>query len=267
MKFLEVDGLNIENSALPVVQRTPEGRAMGFIPGWKSMIDANYMPEIIPTEGMSVLDRVQFKNIYALVGQNADIKPILIDGPNGNKLLDCVNPRLAQFDPGIDIPADEWSIFSVFVPSSLVTGDYRTRNYIKQVPEGSGLCTQISFSIISGAINVYGQSGNGAGITARLSSRTGVLVVDQLNLLVVTFSTKLGFKIFVNGKLVGESLTDTTPDSIGRLAGSYRMHRFFRGHLGMTGMLGIDLGSTKNQDFRKAIEGFLMSKYRISPAG
>lgn len=266
MKFLEVDGLNIENSALPVVQRTPEGRAMGFVPGWKSMIDANYMPEVIPAAGVSVLDRVQFKKIYTESGQN-EAKPVIINGPNGNKLLDCVNPRFVQFDPAMDIPVDEWSIFSVFVPSSLVTGDYRTRNYIKQVPEGAGLCTQISFSIISGAINIYGQSGNTADMAARLRSRNGVLVVDQPNLVIVTFSTRLGFKIFVNGKLVGENSTDTTPDAVGRLANSYRMHRFFRGHLGMTGLLGIDLGSAKNQDFRKTIEGFLMSKYSISQAG
>ncbi|MGO3056994.1 MAG: hypothetical protein ACTID3_08690 [Halomonas sp.] len=258
IKLIEVDGVSANSAALPVIQRTPEGEAMGAIPQWNTLIDPLYIgiPSDITPE-RTALDRAAGVMMEATRSQSPHI-PYVSD-----MLMQCIDGTYLQMRGEVDINPNEWTVFATIRP----VVENRPRNFIVlSDPANStdGISLSISYSAQTGDIVVYEYDTNESGQPQRLLVNAGLTDTQKTSLVMVTFSTTHGLKVFVDGVLLGAAPDDKRPLTRGYSAGQYNYFRLFRGAFGMSGSLNLDLGAPVNTSYRRAIERFLMTKYGIS---
>lgn len=232
---------------------TPEGRAMGHIPGWVMLLDPAYLV------GTDQLRNRALKNNFALNTRGL----INLDTfDNGAPAFRPTSEDPVRLNVDADINPDAWTVFTV--------ARYNSDNSAKGLltnprQEMSGVISpQIGFS--QGASNaiVWENSLTSEGQPQRLSAPVNLASRSQPALLMVTFSTADGLKIFDNGGLIAEAPDDRRPLNYGFAAGQWDVFHRTRSRWGMTGILNIDLGSLEHTADRRAIERFLMQKYGIA---
>lgn len=263
IRFLEVDGVRLADGPLPVIARTPEGRAMGHVPGWALMTDPDYVkvPDAATVEQRTVLDRVSGTKLLA--SRSVGETELITDPASGQTLVHASGEdgTYLQWYGESDINPDRWTVWAV-----LAGEGNRSRNFIILSDPGnssSGISLSISYSMASGDLRIYEYDADTTGVPQRLSAPAG-LNSGGLKLVMATFSIESGLKIFVNGELAAAAPEDRRALTRGYQAGGYRMFRLFRGRYGMAGILNLDLGAPQHVAYRQAVERFLMEKYVIA---
>lgn len=251
IRYSKAQGVQIPSAALGAIHFTPEGVAMGAVPGWKMFLDPSYMVSGAPRnravkqsvttapEGPITINTFRSTQEAAFRMYNNTIGTRSIRG------LPAVNPN-------------RWSFFIPFsLPSS--TGLSLTEIFRSNVLSEAGeLCLRIAMTA-NGDVVIY------EGTTVdRLRWTPAVSLVDSPALLMFTFSTDGGLNIFANGVRVA-SAADFRPLTEGFGAGEWRMfgNSNTRCDAGMIGMLDLDLSTPENAGYRRAIEQFLMTKYGL----
>lgn len=270
-KFIKIDGVDFSDTPLPSVGITPEGEAMGYIPGWSFMADPDFLtiPGSSSPGELTTLDRVN----GVMVPSQRSSPPIPEKTTiNGQTFIDLVGGQaVLVYDPQVDINQDEWTIWAVLAPTDesnaaanfIVGGKGESGDF-----ESGEISPALAYSQVTGNVVLYewggfsSSSGN-VGPT-RILAEVGLDRDGETPALVVaTFSTALGLRIRVNGSLAASEPGDTRPFDAKFEADEYRCWRSFRGKQGMVGIIGNDLSKPENSGYRRAIEEFLMNKYGI----
>lgn len=255
IKYQKVNGVSLsDDTGLTKIPVSDEGRAMGSVPGWQVLFDPSYA-----VDGR-IRNRAQpGDNELPIVG------PMPISERDGQDIFDQESdPLIARHSKGAVNP-NAWSVFwcgradvvSGAVPRIVapVENDYEEEeDFVLNVGTASDGYT----------VNIYQQSGFVTN-TIRLGYQPNTSLGNrtEFSLLMATFSTDGGLKIYDGGELVASDPSDTTPLNAALEPGAFRWWRFMRGQWGMSGLLNIDLGAPENTGHRRAIEKFLMAKYDI----
>lgn len=259
IRYQKISGITLEgNAGLPRVQITPEGRAMGAVPGWSVFLDPSYS---------------QINPQYIRNRAQPDGNDLVSDGSfeydeiNGNTAFLMTNeaggmahrPQKGNIDP------DRWTVF--FVGADMVaTKPTAIPRIIAPVDDTlEGVALNFGYNSTGAAIVLYEQAQFDPGnpIRLRYDPLTPLFVRESPTLIMATFSVERGINIFDGGSLVKSEPNDTRPLTIAIGKEESRWFRFVRGKFGMCGLLNTDLSAPENTGHRRAIERFLMTKYGI----
>lgn len=264
IKFQKITGVSLQDSSLPKITISPEGQAMGAVPGWACMFDPEYITIPSSPEENSALNRSSGR--FVLTGRGSSSSPEKVE-EDGLPFIRAYGQDFLNMLGDRDVDPERWTVFAVIKndPED-VTGSGRARNFIVLSEPGDtadGISLSVSYSNQTGNFIVYEYDDDVPNMPQRISVEAGLLD-NELALVMATFSVENGIKAYVNGQLAGEEPDDKRPLTHGYNADQYRFFRLFRGQYGMAGILSADLGSPENEGHRRAIEKFLMNKYSIS---
>nr|WP_321328525.1 hypothetical protein [Alcaligenes faecalis] len=259
IKYTKLHDVVIQgNNTLPVIVQSEDGKAMAHVPGWKSYFD----PEFMQVDPAYVLNRASGRSSTVTVTLNPTIE---IDPDNGQKFVRSQAGQSNGFswvdsDSG-ELSPQSWSFWAV------IKGDFSSnvpaaRSLINDLDESkSGIGLSIAHTGANRAIQVYEYFNSGA-IGAPIRLTYTPTDTEALMLVMVTFSTRDGLRIFRDGVLVASAPSDKRPFT--RAVKAISQGRFYRGWYGRSGLLNIDLGWTEHTAYRQAIEQFLIQKYGIA---
>lgn len=261
IRFLKLHDVVVgANNSLPTLAQTGDGKAMGFVPGWKAYFDPEFMRPSsgILTAALNRVDGVEYTP--ATSGQVS----LVLDPETAQKFVECtVTPsRGLSISAANRVNPQEWSFWCVVKPD-WTTGGTAIRQLVNDADEsrqGVGLSVALDGSTRSVVVYDYfnlGFAGAPVRATAKLPENG-----SKVTVLMVTFSAQEGIKIFANGKEVARNVADKRLFT--RTVDTSVFWRYFRGLAGRSGMLDIDLGAVQNEGYRKSIEAFLLNKYVIS---
>lgn len=266
IRFQVLHGVELSGAtSLPTVTRTDEGRAMGAVPGWGMFGD----PAYVYLDDNTMLNRASGAITEMFFPEN----PINLGSfpDSGAPAIDMSQLGFAVYGSSDVNPASHTLFAVLMLDAEHGPGDAQIRNmgygngaYAEEdgeitlnwgyLPQTSSLTVR-EHSV--GANNTAGQS------SARLNAVVGD-VFGETHLFMMTFSTRDGLKLFLDGELVGENKDDKRPLTRDFNAGEWTMFRNCRGYYGMHGLINIDLGWPEHAGYRRSIERFLMGKYGIS---
>lgn len=253
IRYQKLHGVNVgAASALPAVPISPEGQAMGSVPGWRIFLDPAHTVNGAPR------NRALPNNVTSLSSES--LAAGVFD--NGSPAFQFNETMSIQ--PNVSINNETWTAFCVV---KLAEGPGGTAaDFVDSIDswEEPALSVRYGFNVTKESMTYYtGYSVSAEGNRARYTLPEGSFV-DRTVLAMWTFSTRDGIRLFIDGKLEDHAEDDKRPFDVGYLAGEWRMFNGFRGLVGMSGMLDIDLGWAEHTGHRRAIEKFLMNKYEIS---
>lgn len=254
LRYKKLDGVTADPSAQALVT-TPEGRAMGHVPGWVMLLDPDYLVGANAVRNRALRDGIA-TNDPGAVPLDAFDNDEAAFAPTQGSLLQ-LRPDRAAFDP------ESWSYFTVGMVSE--ASGVLPRLVSPVVEQGDVLGPYIVF-YETGYHGVALYEGSGAISPALRRINAAVRMAERTSpaLLMFTFSTRDGLKIFVDGELSASNPDDKRPLDFGYQAGTWELFRGMRGQWGMTGVLNIDLGWPEHAGYRRSIERFLMNKYGIT---
>lgn len=266
LRYQRINGVRLENTnGLPTIQRTPEGAAMGAVPGWVDLIDPDYMNV---DEGW-VRNRAAARSKYPNVATPAVVSQF----PNGASAFQMLSGQTLRIESDAVAPAidpTQWSVFTVCMPQPIDGGSGVDSVCVLRGQDNNhsliGLRVDFTRDFGRPTIRTYNQYGIGVQNPARLSyNGLNIYTLSEPALVMFTGSTRDGLRIFVNGEEVAAAPSDKRPLEIGYEGGENQRAYFrgARGLFGMTGALSIDLGWAEHAGYRRAIEAFLMGKYQI----
>lgn len=244
--FLQIQGFSLPStSPAPAVERTPEGRALGHIPGWRLLIDPDYIDNGRALErkgGALTANENDPQETTTLAGQTA------FDLSEGAR--EIIPPQ--PFNP------TEWSVFAVARPQT--SGVYQRI----VAPRGPATITvpTVRFGYSSNGQTFTATEYNGGETT--ISYAPTQPYVGRTVLSILTFSTRDGIRYFENGQIAQHNDQYKKALEGGYLADEWVFFWGLRGAAGMCGVLDIDLGWPEHAGYRRAIERFLMQKYGIA---
>lgn len=238
----------------PGIVTTPEGLAMGHIPGWAMLIDPGYLHG--PRD---LINRALPRNLATNPANDIPIDAFA----NGQPAVRPVTGQAMRVNTDVSINPDMWSIFTV---ARYVENNTGAKGLlINSSSEQSGvIAPQIGFSQGGSNAIIWENSMSTAGQPQRLNVEVGLAARTQPALIMFTFSVREGLRTFVDGVQVGAAPDDKRPLKLGYQAGEWEMFRFLRSLWGMTGLLNIGLGWPEHAGYRHAIERFLMTKYGLA---
>lgn len=259
-RFQRINGVRLDNTnGLPTVQRTPEGIAMGAVPGWLELLDPDYCDPV----ALTVRNRARSRMHFSAQGGNG----LPLDTFPGNATAfapsDGVITRIDS--SGVAMDPTRWSFFAVVMPSTSSSSDHN--NLVRgsdNVSIGEDVGLRIQISRVSGALSVLSYSPFVSPNPIRIGYSSDLIAKGTPTLVMLTFSTRDGLSIFENGVLVAQNVTDKRPLTQGWQAGNRAYLRGCRGLYGMIGMLNLDLGWYEHTAYRQSIEQFLLTKYGIA---
>lgn len=242
---------------------TPEGQAMGSIPGWEALIDPSYVNTTLKT----ALNRCKYKSNAVSDSSGAAVVVNIGQFSNGQKAFDMSDTNQTRLNPNIPFPTDNWSVVFVAKPivktgtnlNVVLTGNTYFSDAALVSPKiGFSLNTNSLYIAQGGAIQ---QEGN-----YRLAYTSPTPLSDETAVYIVTGSSKNGLAIYKNGVKVASSTSQGSKAPLNNQigAGEWHMLRGARGLFGYVGLLSIDLNDAVNKGFRDQINQFLMSKYGIA---
>ena len=230
---------------------TPEGTAMGRIPGWRMLLDPDHL-----MPGNRIRNR-------AIRGGSADngSTPINLGQFNeGETAFEPIGGTALDATVDTTINPTSWSLFCVLQFSS----SSFPQEIVSSVDTGAdGLPLEITYS--AGGANMIIRSQAGSADDPRLSESVSLSTTGLTpQLFMFTFSERDGIKMYRNGEMIASDPTDTRPLTVSTGAGEWRVLRRTRGLYGMMGLLDIDLGWAEHAPYRRRIEQFMKSKYDIA---
>ncbi len=260
----EQTGLSVPNSELGTLQVTPEGYALGAIPGWAMLVDPSYKA---PT-GNGYRNRALPRN-FLLAPQAYEDRQFDNGAPafssNGFNSASMASSDFA-------LNPDEFSIFLVLKRRATNAGvvSYLVRPVTNPVEGETGL---LIFATSSNAIALHDKI-PAAPFNYRipLNGAMGPLAgASDSVLCMFTFSTELGTAGYINGRKVFSNPDDKTPLSPSMFeAGRLRFYHQTSTDVptgpvtyGMHGALSVDLSRKQHEADRYRIEEFLKTKYAI----
>lgn len=253
--YQRISGVTLEGSAsLPTIQRTPEGEAMGAVPGWNVLFDPSY------SDSGGVRNRAQPNNTAPVTEGAVQIGDIA-----GADAFDLVDEM--RLGGEFNAPLNPSAVTAFTVVESLRTSPInRHYPFTPIAHQDEQLSPVFAFATVSGqaSIVVYEHSlVDNPGAPQRLNHRFDGLLDASPHLVMWTASSETGVSIWVDGQRVAHDANDTRPLEFGTEEGALRSFVSARGKFGMTGLLNIDLSAPENTGHRRAIEKFLMTKYGI----
>lgn len=243
------------NNTLPVIVQSAEGKAMAHIPGWASLFD----PAHIALGERGVLNRASGARITATTLRTPEF---FHDPASGQPLIRLpADPETSlHFAGDAPINPEAWSIWRVFRPAAVPSRQYLVIDDHADEAINNELGLSIGYAPSSQNLTVYEYGRNQPGVPVRLSANLGA-ASRGLMLVMVTFSTREGLRIFDGGRLVASAPNDRRALVNGTR--DYRWNRYMRGDLGAWGHLNVDLGWAEHSGYRRAIEQYLIGKYSI----
>lgn len=259
IRYQRISGVTLKDpTGLPGIEITPEGQAMGAVPGWSVFLDPSYSQDDPPfirnraqPNGNDPLSLGEFE--YGEINGNT---AFLMTNEAGGAVHE---PQKGAIDP------ERWTVF--FVCDDLVqTEPTQIPRIIAPVDDGAGgIALNFGYNSTSTGIIVYEEVQFAPGNPTRLryDPPTRLFLRESPSLIMATFSIERGINIFDGGELVESEPNDTRPLTVATGAGESRWLRFMRGKVGMCGLLNADLSAPENTGHRRSIERFLMDKYGI----
>lgn len=256
IKFQRISGVNLDAENLPVINITPEGEAMGAVPGWGVYVD----PKTNPDGGQTVRNQA-IRNGNAT--QDSGSRVVVLGDINGTPAFDHTSES-GQFNVDLPVNGINPEAWSVFFALSSGSGPNVQTIFAERpaVAAGDGIGLNVALNAAGTNVLVYEGTGTGTGQISRFDT-TSVLSNGVPSLIMVTFSTSRGFALYKNGQLVNSDDSDKRPLTNSQNANAVRHGFAARGLQGDMGILNIDLGAPENTGHRRSIEKFLMDKYGI----
>lgn len=265
LKYIKLNGVSFENSALEQVAITPEGQALGGIPGWQMLtdIERTQVPETSNTGEKVSLNRVTGK---MMLGQrNGGAEPPLIS-VSGNDYADVTSGFL-YFDPEVKISPAEWTLYSVFVPTAGSVPYNFMWSGVGSSFDPNELSPCVAYSQASGSVFIreWGGDDSFSDVGDSRLTASNALTVDGNTpaLVIASFSVERGLTLRVNG-VEYRNESDKRPLTAKTDSGDYRCYRNFIGYQGASGMLGTDISKPQNAQRLESLENFLKVKYSIT---
>jgi hypothetical protein len=188
------------------------------------------------------------------------------DVPSGQPLIysEQINSEYFQIQGDQAFNLAAWSFFTVCRNDPANTTPARRYLIQGNTDHDSGLSPAVAIAPSSGNLIVYERSNDVSGIPQRLSYAGALRSRSALSLLMVTFSSRDGLRVFDNGTLVAAAPSDQRALTVNAGANEYKLFRYFRGWVGVSGLLGLDLGWSENSGYRRLIESYILAKYKLS---
>jgi hypothetical protein len=252
--YLVLNGLKTSTDR-PTFTLRPEDEAMGHIPGWELLVD----PDFANDNG--ALNRVTAKTLA--IDSSPNFGTPLGTFSGGETAFTPADGDYVSYNPALAFPQTAWSVVFAARPEVRVSS---FNNVItpKSSHSNPEIAPRIGFNPAATSFRVL-QNGLNGDATARLSYTPGTDFSTRDTLLMATFSTRDGLRIFENGVEVAADDTDTDVFTAGYGSGQWNILSYGRGKFGMIGILSIDLGWAENKVFRDAITEFYLDKYDITP--
>lgn len=233
---------------------TPEGEALGAIPGWNLLLDPEHM-----------INPNTIRNRARRGGQAVNNDTIVLSTfGNDTPAFAPVSDNLIRAPFNSAPNSEAWSVFSVFQfsPSAALP---RIFSPVTDTDEGD-VALQIGFSANGDNLFVYSE-GRSTGAVQRLSASVNLSTTGLTpNLFIFTGSTRDGLRIYRNGTVIAENPDDKRALNAAINPGEMECFRGTRGLWGMTGLLDIDLGWAEHSAYRRRIEAIMATKYGITMA-
>lgn len=256
-RFIALNGVRLENAnGLPAIQRTPEGVAMGNIPGWAMLADPDY-----------VSDAEQWVRNRARPNSKGPVNAGTLrlgEFDNGATALNPIIGDNFTYQSTVEINPNEWSAFVVVQPTASSGAPMAPMRATQTTDE---LCLRLGIPasnldefIVYESTDPDLSNPRRASYTANFSDRTTPA------LMMACFSVGRGITLYDNGLQVVRVEDDKRPLQAG-LSGENNITclDYYRGKMGLSGMLNIDLSKADNYGYRRSIERFVMNKYGIQP--
>lgn len=253
-KIIKLEGVHVDNDALPIVAASEEERTLASIPGLFFWLQGG--PQF--ASGTDLRDRAGGRLVTSkspgtawTQGTFANGAPALI-GPNGTS---------SSYDVGgAEFALDRWSIAMVVNIPSGASGNDEVTSYPESLSTGAPLVPRIGF-------NSSKEFTIREGMPAERMREAGTAWVDNDALLLATFSVQRGISFFVNGDLT-RHVADYRPLGDGKFhlgaQGLPQSSGGFSGRLGHLMLFNEDLSSVENTGYRRVLERILMDHYGIS---
>lgn len=255
IKYQRISGVSIQGAtALPLVNITPEGKAIGGLPEWATFIDPDY------SEVSSVRNRALPKSVL----QNTSTfgTDIVKNTVGGNTFINTVeNPATLTGKFG-DVNADEWTFWFVFFGIQEGSLSVRQDIFTPTNEESGVIAPRIVLNTETGSVMIYENSVRAAGQPVRLRHYMD-LSISSPTLIECTFSIRKGLSIIKNGTVVETEPDDRRPLSRTFLGSNMRSLSRAVGNFGMMGHLNCDLSLPENTGHRLRLERFILEKYGI----
>src|SRR5690554_2665889 len=165
IRFLKLHGVDVgESASLPQIPRTPEGRAMGAVPGWTILVD----PDYVDLSAESIRNRAQAGDML----QKTSSGSLALDQfPNGETSFDF-DGHYNFLSTQVGFNPDAWSVFTVAHPAPdapTLTTIFRSVPTTPTTEPDMGVRIGFSANGNNFIIWEYGTDGHLGGVPQRLS--------------------------------------------------------------------------------------------------
>ena len=250
--FLKLSGVRLGGSGPQIDTGTAEAAALGGVPGFNVWWEAEYSDATAET----VLNRAQANRaIPAVDGFFPDTVTM-----GSGAAFDATDLAPLVLAPNRPIRPDEWTFLVVVKPIT----DTSRQIFVKPTTDVGATAMQIGLISTGHTVYVYETGTGGSGQPVRLEYRGDFEQRAGASLIMVTFSTRDGLKIWDGGTLAASDAADTAPLTLGYGAGEWDMMRFVRGQIGMSAIFDVDLGKAENALHRAALTDWLVAKYDVT---
>lgn len=264
LNYQVIHGVNIPNATgLKAIKRTPEGAAMGGIPGWQVMIDPAYSkPSELAALNRASGDQCPVTAISSMtIGQMAGNPSFDLRSSDTSKRF-FINPIGANVDP------DRWTVFSVINYADKAAGGASGGQWIARAAESNVIDGELILSVAvprSGGSTFYVQEAGGGSAERVVGNMTPALIDRSTpTLLMATFSVERGLTLYDNGRQIERNESDKRPLTHALEGSELRFFQEGYSEYGLSGVINNDLSAPENEGFRRAMERFLMQKYGIT---
>lgn len=268
MKVIQVvKGLKLNDPSFEKLERTPEGIAIGGLPGWEMLLDPDY------AETGWIRNRAKPNAKFNLIeAENINTTEINLIQVNGANLLHS-HPvskggagqyRAVSSDAKVSIDSKKWTVFCVIKPSAVSDALGYPTSIIRPETNGIPNSLYIGLNPTNGQLRIYNQSVADTS-TASMAPYVAAqfptnVAVDALKVLVITFSEEKGFNAYENGVHLGNvAAPAVTLDA----SGVFSVYRSSNAAWGLVGALNEDLSLPVNKVYMQKLTSFLMEKYGI----
>lgn len=257
IKYQKISGIKIDpKSTLKKIEATPEGKAMGAIPGWSLFLDPNYASE--------TQNWVRNRALPSTVSRARTGTVSVGEFPGGQKGLVATDEAPFNTICKTVINPNECS---GFVVAKFEEGATNALRVIRAEPSLHGWGVHFGANLAGTELRFWDSTDNSpgaAGVALGGELNPNLLERDSPSLVMFTFSTSRGLALYDNGVEVARDAGLNQPFESGIGEADVVVYQNSRGLLGIAGLINLDLSAPEHTGYRRSIEQFLMTKYGIS---